>query len=80
MWDAGEGNLYGTTADGGVDNYGTVLKVGTTVKEKVLCSFTDGADGEAPAEVPLLAVPILMQVLDCQTQRCAHRRFQYAVH
>jgi uncharacterized repeat protein (TIGR03803 family) len=43
-----QGNLYGTTWVGGAYNGGTVFKVGTTGKETVLYSFTDGADGEAP--------------------------------
>ncbi|HEY4433852.1 MAG TPA: choice-of-anchor tandem repeat GloVer-containing protein [Candidatus Cybelea sp.] len=42
------GNLYGTTAYGGADEYGTIFKVSKTGKEKVLYSFTDGADGGRP--------------------------------
>ncbi len=42
------GNLYGTTHAGGVSNAGTVFLVTRTGKEKVLYSFTGGADGAAP--------------------------------
>ena len=40
----GQGNLYGTTSEGGTSNYGTVFKIdGTT--ETILYNFTGGADG-----------------------------------
>jgi uncharacterized repeat protein (TIGR03803 family) len=43
------GNLYGTTASGGVYGCGTVFKLNTkTRKERVLYSFTGGADGGWP--------------------------------
>ena len=42
------GNLYGTTAEGGASNEGTVFKVDTTGRETVLYSFTRGADGGSP--------------------------------
>jgi len=42
-----EGNLYGTTADGGA-GYGVVFKLDTSGNETVLYSFTGGADGADP--------------------------------
>jgi uncharacterized repeat protein (TIGR03803 family) len=39
------GNLYGTTYQGGISNNGTVFKLDTTGKKKVLHRFTGGADG-----------------------------------
>jgi len=45
-----KGNLYGTTEDGGTSGFGTVFEVNLkTKKEKVLYSFTDGADGGFPS-------------------------------
>jgi len=44
-----QGNLYGTTFEGGASSAGTVFKVDTTGKESVLYSFTGtGGDGAAP--------------------------------
>ncbi len=46
-----EGNLYGTTYEGGAYGAGTVfelVKTGKAYKEKVLYSFTGGADGGYP--------------------------------
>ena len=42
------GNLYGTTARGGVNNAGTVFKLAPNGAESVLYSFTGGNDGFAP--------------------------------
>jgi len=45
------GNLYGTTAYGGANNFGTVFKLKPTSsgwKETVLHSFTGGVDGATP--------------------------------
>ena len=42
-----EGNLYGTTASGGIFGYGTVFKLDTTGTEIVLHSFSV-ADGTGP--------------------------------
>ena len=42
------GNLYGTTEYGGRANAGVVYKVNTAGREKVLYSFTGGADGSFP--------------------------------
>jgi uncharacterized repeat protein (TIGR03803 family) len=42
------GNLYGTTATGGVANQGVVYKVDSSGRESVLYSFTGGADGGQP--------------------------------
>jgi uncharacterized repeat protein (TIGR03803 family) len=50
----GQGNLYGTTAEGGNSGCfagsgcGTVFKLSKAVKETVLHSFTGGADGATP--------------------------------
>jgi uncharacterized repeat protein (TIGR03803 family) len=46
-----KGNLYGTTWYGGEFGYGTVFKLnraGSAGKEKILYSFTGGADGGSP--------------------------------
>jgi uncharacterized repeat protein (TIGR03803 family) len=42
------GNLYGTTAYGGVSNAGTVFKLDPSYIETALYSFTGGADGANP--------------------------------
>jgi uncharacterized repeat protein (TIGR03803 family) len=39
------GNLYGTTEEGGANNYGTVFKLDTTGAETVLYSFGGGPNG-----------------------------------
>lgn len=39
------GNLYGTTVAGGAYNQGTVFKIDASGNERVLYSFTGGADG-----------------------------------
>jgi uncharacterized repeat protein (TIGR03803 family) len=44
----GDGNLYGTTEEGGAANTGTVYKVDPAGQETVLYSFTGGADGGYP--------------------------------
>jgi uncharacterized repeat protein (TIGR03803 family) len=43
-----EGNLYGTTAQGGTSNAGTVFELSSKGKETILYSFTGGADGANP--------------------------------
>jgi uncharacterized repeat protein (TIGR03803 family) len=44
-----QGNLYGTTTEGGAYSYGTVFKVDTSGKETVLHSFSGtGGDGASP--------------------------------
>jgi len=44
-----QGNLYGTTLNGGTANFGTVFKLDTTSgKESVLYSFKGGSDGAYP--------------------------------
>jgi uncharacterized repeat protein (TIGR03803 family) len=42
------GNLYGTTQSGGTANSGVVYDLNTSGQERVLYSFTGGADGGAP--------------------------------
>lgn len=42
------GNIYGTTYQGGASNFGTVFKMDKSGKEKVLYTFTGGADGCSP--------------------------------
>jgi uncharacterized repeat protein (TIGR03803 family) len=43
-----QGNLFGTTLGGGGSGSGTVFKVTPTGEERVLYSFTGGADGGSP--------------------------------
>ncbi|MGB9072893.1 MAG: choice-of-anchor tandem repeat GloVer-containing protein [Terriglobales bacterium] len=43
-----KGNLYGTSTGGGAFGYGTVFELSPTGTEKVLYSFTGGADGGSP--------------------------------
>jgi uncharacterized repeat protein (TIGR03803 family) len=49
------GNLYGTTFNGGTHGRGTVFAVSTTGKERVAYSFKGGTDGAGPI-APLVAV------------------------
>jgi uncharacterized repeat protein (TIGR03803 family) len=42
------GNLYGTTAYGGANSYGTVFMISVAGGERILQSFTGGADGGVP--------------------------------
>jgi uncharacterized repeat protein (TIGR03803 family) len=42
------GNLYGTTSSGGTGKSGVVYKLDTAGHERVLYSFTGGADGDEP--------------------------------
>ena len=43
-----DGNLYGMTEEGGVNNNGTVFKITLAGVETVLYSFAGGTDGEEP--------------------------------
>ena len=43
-----DGNLYGTTYDGGANGLGTVFKVTPSGSETVVYSFAGGSDGEHP--------------------------------
>ena len=43
------GNLYGTTANGGAHNAGTIFKISPAGELKLLYEFTDGADGGLPS-------------------------------
>jgi uncharacterized repeat protein (TIGR03803 family) len=43
-----DGNLYGTTAAGGVHGAGTIFRVKPNGKQTTLYSFTGGTDGAAP--------------------------------
>ena len=45
---ASDGNLYGTTYEGGTNGYGTLFRVTTTGALTPLYSFTDGHDGADP--------------------------------
>jgi len=42
------GNIYGTTAYGGANGYGTVFKVDTSGNETIVHSFAGGSDGANP--------------------------------
>lgn len=50
-----DGMLYGTTADGGTSNDGTIFEVSPSGKESVVHSFSGGADGAFP-QASLIAV------------------------
>jgi uncharacterized repeat protein (TIGR03803 family) len=52
---AGDGNLYGTTEDGGTNFDGTVFRISTNGALKPLYSFTDGHDGAFPEAALLQA-------------------------
>jgi len=43
-----DGNLYGTTSQGGTNGWGTVFKISTNGALTTLYSFTGGNDGSAP--------------------------------
>jgi uncharacterized repeat protein (TIGR03803 family) len=43
-----DGNFYGTTYEGGTDDYGTVFEVTSSGALTTLYSFTGGSDGENP--------------------------------
>jgi uncharacterized repeat protein (TIGR03803 family) len=45
---AGDGNLYGTTEDGGTNGYGSIFSIATNGVLTPLYSFTDGHDGAYP--------------------------------
>jgi uncharacterized repeat protein (TIGR03803 family) len=45
---ASDGNLYGTTHEGGTNGYGTIFKVPASGVVIPLYSFTDGRDGADP--------------------------------
>ena len=49
-----QGNLYGTTEDGGMFLSGTLYRLSKTGKLKVLHSFTGGSDGAMPMAEPIL--------------------------
>lgn len=48
-----EGNLFGTTGDGGTSGYGTVFKLTPKGTETILHSFTLGSDGGYPSSGPI---------------------------
>ncbi|HEY3638441.1 MAG TPA: choice-of-anchor tandem repeat GloVer-containing protein [Rhizomicrobium sp.] len=50
-----QGNLYGTTSQGGTGNYGIVYKVAPDGTETVLHIFSGGADGAEPYYASLIA-------------------------
>ena len=53
---ANDGNLYGTTQDGGTNNYGAIFRITTNGVLTPLYSFTDGHDGAFP-ESALVQAP-----------------------
>jgi len=48
-----QGNLYGTTLEGGANNFGTVFKLSQPGTEAVLHTFASGPDGQYPSS-PLI--------------------------
>jgi uncharacterized repeat protein (TIGR03803 family) len=42
-------DLYGSSTSGGLDNYGTIFRLGTNGSFNVLYSFTNGSDGSGPS-------------------------------
>jgi uncharacterized repeat protein (TIGR03803 family) len=52
---ASDGNLYGTTAVGGTNGYGSVFRISTSGALTPLYSFTGGSDGKLPAAALLQA-------------------------
>jgi uncharacterized repeat protein (TIGR03803 family) len=44
-----DGNFYGTTSEGGTNNFGTVFKISTSGALTSLYSFTNGNDGANPS-------------------------------
>jgi uncharacterized repeat protein (TIGR03803 family) len=50
---ASDGNLYGTTNEGGSHNYGTLFRITSTGHFSLIHSFT-AADGAAPMSIPLV--------------------------
>ena len=50
----GDGNLYGTSSTGGVNNNGTIFEVSRSGAETVLYRFTGGSDGAGPSSDLLL--------------------------
>jgi len=49
-----EGNLYGTTAEGGGTDYGVIYKLTPSGSETILYNFTGGADGGEPSGTSIL--------------------------
>ena len=47
------GNLFGTTAGGGSKGAGTIFEISPNSKERVLYSFSGGADGSGPNSVTI---------------------------
>jgi uncharacterized repeat protein (TIGR03803 family) len=43
-----QGNLYGTTSQGGSDNYGTTFRISPSGTETILHNFASGSDGAYP--------------------------------
>jgi uncharacterized repeat protein (TIGR03803 family) len=48
IWDSKQRSLYSTALGGGGNGLGAIFKIGTTGKETVLYSFTNGGDSEQP--------------------------------
>ena len=62
-----DGNLYGTTFDGGANSQGTIFKITTAGKLTTLHSF-NGTDGCEPQSPPIATIgAVLYGVTACQT-------------
>jgi uncharacterized repeat protein (TIGR03803 family) len=51
-----DGSFYGSTSEGGVDNFGTIFKITSEGDLTTLYSFTNGTDGPTPYAPPVEGV------------------------
>jgi uncharacterized repeat protein (TIGR03803 family) len=73
------GNLYGATVSGGAFGLGTIFKQDKKGKQKVLHTFTGGADGEYPNGVILDSAGNLYGTTSCQFLGCFGTVFELSL-